>query len=127
MKHKCNGCKYKGEFQEPGFIPFGVCYKEKNLIDAQKAFDAEECPYSKGMNGNDFLPVKVSSQMSAATNCLCDFCHKATRVIKLTIPRTLYHDGKKLSTKYKEMWICEGCRDMLRAAIDLEYPKEEEK
>lgn len=45
MKHKCDGCRYKVEHQEMGFRPFGVCLRETNLIEAQKAYNAEVCPY----------------------------------------------------------------------------------
>lgn len=45
-EHKCKGCKYKGEHQEMMFKPFGVCMKEKNLIEAEKAYNADICPYS---------------------------------------------------------------------------------
>lgn len=71
----------------------------------------------------DFLEVEVESAVSSASNCLCDFCHRPDYVIKLSIPSTLYHNGYKLTTSYRQMWICESCRDKLRAAIDLEYPK----
>jgi hypothetical protein len=47
MKHKCDGCKYKGEHQEMMFRPFGVCTRETNLIDAEKAYKADKCPYKK--------------------------------------------------------------------------------
>ena len=45
--HKCDGCRYKGEHVEMGFKPFGVCYKEKNLIEAEKNYNAETCPYKR--------------------------------------------------------------------------------
>ena len=45
MTHKCGGCRYKGEHQEMGFVPFGVCFKETNLVKAQQNYDAESCPY----------------------------------------------------------------------------------
>lgn len=45
MKHKCDGCKYKGEHQEIGFRPFNVCLKELNLIEAEKTYNVEKCPY----------------------------------------------------------------------------------
>ena len=45
--HKCDGCRYKGEHQEMGFKPFGVCYKETNLIEAEKNYKAETCPYNR--------------------------------------------------------------------------------
>lgn len=41
--HKCEGCPFRGEHQEPGFRPFGVCTREKNLIEAEKAYKAETC------------------------------------------------------------------------------------
>ncbi len=45
LNHKCNGCRYKGEHQEMGFRPFGVCLKETNLVKAEKNYNAECCPY----------------------------------------------------------------------------------
>lgn len=45
--HKCDGCRYKGEHHEMGFRPFGVCYKETNLIEAEKNYNAETCPYKR--------------------------------------------------------------------------------
>lgn len=50
-KHKCDGCRYKGTHQEMMFAPFGVCFKEHNLIEAEKAYRAEKCPY--GLNVKD--------------------------------------------------------------------------
>lgn len=47
MGHKCDGCRYKGEHKEMMFRPFGVCTKELNLIDAEKAYNADKCPYKK--------------------------------------------------------------------------------
>lgn len=41
MQHKCDGCRYKGEHREMGFRPFGVCTKETNLIEAEKAYNAD--------------------------------------------------------------------------------------
>lgn len=45
MANKCDGCKYKGEHQEMGFVPFGVCLKETNLIKAEQTYKAEHCPW----------------------------------------------------------------------------------
>lgn len=45
FEHKCDGCRYKGEHQEMGFVPFGVCLKETNLIKAEQNYKAECCPY----------------------------------------------------------------------------------
>ena len=47
MAHKCDGCRYKGEHREMMFRPFGVCTKELNLIEAEKAYNAGKCPYIK--------------------------------------------------------------------------------
>ncbi len=47
MAHKCDGCRYKGEHQEMMFRPFGVCTRELNLVEAEKAYNAEKCPYKK--------------------------------------------------------------------------------
>lgn len=45
MAHKCDGCRYKGEHQEMGFVPFGVCLKETNLLKAEQNYNAESCPH----------------------------------------------------------------------------------
>lgn len=45
-EHKCNGCRYKGEHQEMMFRPMGVCLRETNLIQAEKNYNAEICPYA---------------------------------------------------------------------------------
>lgn len=45
MNHKCDECRYKGEHQEMMFRPMGVCLKETNLIQAEKNYNAEKCPY----------------------------------------------------------------------------------
>ena len=50
MKHKCDGCRYKGEHQEMMFRPMGVCLRETNLIQAEKNFRAEKCPYENKDN-----------------------------------------------------------------------------
>lgn len=55
MKHKCDGCKYKGEHQEMMFRPFGVCYKFHNLLEAEKAYKADKCPFEKPLTNFDRL------------------------------------------------------------------------
>lgn len=45
MAHKCEGCKYKGEHHEMMFKPFGVCLKETNLVEAEKSYKSDVCPY----------------------------------------------------------------------------------
>ena len=59
MKHKCDGCKYKSTHQEMGFKPFGVCRKEFDLIEAQKNYNAEKCPYEKETKQSDCLTISV--------------------------------------------------------------------
>jgi hypothetical protein len=55
MKHKCDGCQYKGEHQEMGFISTGVCGRERNLADAIKAYESNKCPYKKMQTNYDRL------------------------------------------------------------------------
>lgn len=59
MKHKCDGCKYKSTHQEMGFKPFGVCRKGFDLIEAQKNYNAEKCPYEKETKQSDCLTISV--------------------------------------------------------------------
>lgn len=47
MAHKCYGCRYNGVHQEMMFKPMGVCLREHNLIQAQKNYNAEKCPYGE--------------------------------------------------------------------------------
>ena len=47
MKHKCDGCQYKGQHEEMMFSPFGVCLKFHNLWEAEKAYKADKCPFIK--------------------------------------------------------------------------------
>ena len=66
--------------------------------------------------------IRITSVMSSYYNCCCDMCFKTDYVIKVEIPHTLYHDGRRLTTKYSPLWICESCRDKLVKAISLPYP-----
>lgn len=59
MKHKCDGCKYKSTHQEMGFKPFGVCRKGFDLIEAQKNYNAEKCPYERKIKQSDNLLISV--------------------------------------------------------------------
>lgn len=67
--------------------------------------------------------VKFKAVLSRQTNCICNGCHRGGQVQKITYPTTLYHDGKHLSTKYREFWLCGDCLGKLKKAI--ENPKEE--
>ena len=62
--------------------------------------------------------VKFTAKMSAYDNCVCNACHNLGKVVKLTIPNTLYFDGKKLTTKYHEYWLCMDCRKKLMRALE---------
>ena len=53
MKHKCEGCRYKGEHRGKVFRPFGVCLLEPDLISAEAAFDAVTCPHKKQKKKNE--------------------------------------------------------------------------
>lgn len=71
----------------------------------------------------DKCNVTFKSKMSKQTNCSCDACHDIDRVVKVTLPKTLYFDGNTLSTKYNEYWLCGGCRTKLVHALD--FPEDE--
>lgn len=71
----------------------------------------------------DKLDVAFGSEISKFDNCLCTACHATDRVMKIKMPQTLYHDGKRLTTKYYEWWLCARCRTKLSHALD--WPKEE--
>ena len=73
----------------------------------------------------DRLDVTFKAVESRQNNCICDCCHGSGRVLKLRMPRTLYHDGRALTTKYSDLWICNECRIKLMAALSrLEAPNE---
>ena len=44
-RHKCEGCEYRGEHVEKGYKPFGICKKESTLWEAEKSYNAIECPH----------------------------------------------------------------------------------
>lgn len=67
--------------------------------------------------------VRFKAWSSKAENCFCGGCHALGSVVKLKLPMTLYYDGKRLSTKYRNYWLCQKCLDKLRKAMD--DPKEE--
>ena len=54
--HKCETCKYRGEHQEMGFRPVGVCHMEHNLHRAILAYNAAECPFKDAKDTN--VPTK---------------------------------------------------------------------
>ena len=66
---------------------------------------------------DDKLDVKFDATESKQSNCICDCCHGTGKVLMLKMPKTLYFDGNSLSTRYREMWICETCRAKLIEAL----------
>ncbi len=62
----------------------------------------------------NYLPdVEFRGQLSDKNTCFSPACHKMGFVLKLTVPDTGYHDGKHLSTKYHEYWVCDDCVEKL--------------
>ena len=61
--------------------------------------------------------VRFFAKISPSRYCCCDGCHRCTRVIKIELPSTLYHDYKNLSTRYYQRWFCRACADKLLAAL----------
>lgn len=67
---------------------------------------------------NDYAEnVRFAAEVSESRYCCCNGCHREACVIKLTLPSTLYHDRKNLSTGYYQRWFCRDCADKLLAAL----------
>jgi len=62
--------------------------------------------------------VKFGALRSSYDNCICEGCHRGGYVTMLDLPSTLYHNGRKLSTKYRSYWLCDSCLEKLKAAIN---------
>lgn len=61
--------------------------------------------------------LEFKAEMSVADNCVCSACRKVGRVIKLELPETRYYDGKNLSTKYRNYWLCIECKEKLSGVL----------
>ena len=75
MFHKCYGCKYESTHQEMGFRPFGVCTKKSNLAEAEKAYNAEVCPYDKDIKHKDATwedVVEIFKKLNKELSKYCD-------------------------------------------------------
>lgn len=98
LNHKCNGCRYKSEHQEMGFRPFGVCTRETNLIEAEKAYKAEFCPYKKYV---EIKPIFNSSDKKKFDEMryLADEMGKA---ISTEYEKRVLADERKLEAVLKE-------------------------
>ena len=64
--------------------------------------------------------VKFTAKMSTYDNCVCDACHNVGEVIKLKMPETKYFNGKNLTTRYTEFWLCMDCRKKLIRALKMD-------
>ena len=64
--------------------------------------------------------VKFTAKMSTCDNCVCNACHNVGEVIKLKMPETKYFDGKNLTTRYTEFWLCMDCRKKLIRALKMD-------
>ena len=62
--------------------------------------------------------VSFPSETSESNFCICTACNSAGKVIRLKLPETKYFDGKKLSTVYRNYWLCRNCRDKLVKALE---------
>ena len=67
--------------------------------------------------------IKFTSKISNSEYCSCSSCHNVEKVMKVSLPVTKYFDGKNLSTKYNEYWLCCKCRSKLSYALD--FPEDE--
>ena len=74
MKHKCDGCRYKGEHRYDQFQPFGVCTKELNLRDAAAAYESDNCPYHRTIG--DDIRAMSDEELAEFLNAgiVCDMC-----------------------------------------------------
>lgn len=83
------------------------------------------CDYLLGISDDPALKtdpehldsVRFAAEVSESRYGCCDGCHRCSRVIRLSLPSTLYHDRKNLSTRYYERWFCRACADKLLEAL----------
>lgn len=61
--------------------------------------------------------VAFSAERRRADNCCCDACFALGQVTALTYPITRFFDGRNISTKHREMWLCDECRAKLVHAL----------
>lgn len=46
--HKCDGCPFRNKTAYDKFAPFDLCSLGSDLIEAEKFYNAEECPFTPG-------------------------------------------------------------------------------
>ncbi len=98
MAHKCDGCRYKGEHQEVGFCPFGVCTKETNLVRAEQNYNAECCPY--------IVDVYAEGTSEELQNTLVDLTGKVETCQKVmgALQGSIQEAVEFMMPIVKEMW-----------------------
>ena len=70
------------------------------------------------------LDVDVSACARKRSSLTCDMCHATSPLIEVKIPVTKFFDGRKLSTRYNKLRMCESCHDKLVSAICIPFKKE---
>lgn len=61
--------------------------------------------------------VKYKAVRSKFNNCVCNGCFKRSYVTKITYPESCYWDGKNVTTRYGEWWLCDDCIENLSHAV----------
>lgn len=102
-KHKCEGCKYKSEHQEMMFRPMGVCLREHNLIEAEKTYNAEVCPFkqnnAKHKTGTKCDDCNAPKAIKDSWGCNADMLFNAWEILKCEFL-------KRLKIKYEPEFQC---------------------
>lgn len=129
MANKCDGCKYKGEHQEMGFVPFGVCLKETNLIKAEQTYKAEHCPwiidaYANGTSEElqkTFNDLRGETQTEDFQQCVGAIQGSVQEAVQILTP--IVEDIVKLIKEITDaLLLCYPNKKVLRLA--LYHPKE---
>ena len=68
--HKCDGCRYKGEYHEMMFRPVPVCNRGANLLEGIKNYEAEKCPYQK--TNADRIRAMSDEELAEKLYCFTD-------------------------------------------------------
>lgn len=118
MNHKCDGCKFKGEHQEMGFSPCGVCLKEPHLADAVASFNAKECPH----NENKKMTEDEAEAMKAHIRLLESEIERLKKIINTSaIILPARKCGKTFLIKTTIEKITESARTAARAEAIKEF------
>lgn len=139
--HKCDGCAYKGEHREMGFMSQGVCLRERDLGKAVIAFDSPFCPH--GGNTRSTYS-QVSKALCGKENATLDELLQAVNQLKSRLAQvererdSLLRDLQSAletpcasecdycARQYETGDMCDGCRFIWRGVCP-ENTKEETK